>query len=493
MKNAKVKDEYLKQLESVYIIDSLPEIDTDAALTYSKEMTSEEKIQNLIQNLRLILDKQSALQIITDRIGKTKAITQKNSYNIQKDNLRDDGEATIFLLRDICNKKHGMFVCKINLSNLSELFNEQQGDLSKNLQKIKHNFAIIGSNGKMYMVDCAYRQFFSLSYNINSDELEQIDCGMFMLADEKRKKVAQQILKKGYIELTQENLKLYLDGFVMATSRDEALETPTIEQYKTILSKKQILYVDRIQYENQEFSEEDSKKYIIPSEPFIANNMELESVNPDLTDEEKLIKIVQGEREYLMRHFNLNKVRLAGLCVDSTRRVILDCTSKGFESAMFLSPQRYLGQDAEGHNCTIVNSKDKSYLIDCTYRQFFVKKYDAERHCGYYMIQDEKRRKVAEQILKYGWIEATPENLKAYMDGFEMARKQSLEETNISPEEYVKKLEETKPWPIHIVTSREICNVGEESRIWMSKIYEGAKELEMLEATKESIEKGDNQ
>ena len=76
------------------------------------------------------------------------------------------------------------------------------------------------------------------------------------------------------------------------------------------------------------------------------------------------------------------------------------------------------------------------------------------------MIADEKRKDVAEQILREGWVEATPENLKAYMDGFEMAKVESFEETGISAEEYMKRLTEHDTHPIHIVTPRQMVEAA---------------------------------
>lgn len=76
------------------------------------------------------------------------------------------------------------------------------------------------------------------------------------------------------------------------------------------------------------------------------------------------------------------------------------------------------------------------------------------------MIADEKRKAVAVQILKAGWVEATPENLKAYMDGFEMAKRGSFEETGISSEEYMKRLADHKTHPIHIVTLRQMIEAA---------------------------------
>lgn len=139
-----------------------------------------------------------------------------------------------------------------------------------------------------------------------------------------------------------------------------------------------------------------------------------------------------------------------------------------------------MGGDVEGHNCTIANSKSKSYLIDCTYRQFFENEKDTDAHCGYYMVQDEMRRRVAQQILRYGWIEATPENIKAYMDGFEMAKRHTLEETGISPAEYVRILEEAKKWPIHIVTPKTICEAAQKEKITLENLNSVAKVVEGL-------------
>ena len=62
--------------------------------------------------------------------------------------------------------------------------------------------------------------------------------------------------------------------------------------------------------------------------------------------------------------------------------------------------------------------ENKRYIIDCAYREFFSsssneKTQDSEHlSLEEFMSNDEIRRKLAKQILKYGWIEATPENLK---------------------------------------------------------------------------------
>lgn len=98
------------------------------------------------------------------------------------------------------------------------------------------------------------------------------------------------------------------------------------------------------------------------------------------------------------------------------------------------------------HSFAISTIGEKRYIIDCAYRQFFQTEENGEKtetlDLQETMSYDEQRKILTEHILKYGWIEATPENIKAYMDGFEMGKRKSFEETGISAEEYIKRLKE---------------------------------------------------
>lgn len=74
---------------------------------------------------------------------------------------------------------------------------------------------------------------------------------------------------------------------------------------------------------------------------------------------------------------------------------------------------------------------DKKYIIDLTYSQFFLSSENILEYLGMtyadlplpgiYMLQDEKRLKVARTLLERGWIEATDENIKSYFDGFALS------------------------------------------------------------------------
>ena len=117
-------------------------------------------------------------------------------------------------------------------------------------------------------------------------------------------------------------------------------------------------------------------------------------------------------------------------------------------------------------------------MIDCTYRQFFEE--SLSKHCGIYMINDETRRSVAEQILRNGWIEATPENIKAYMDGFEMGKRKSFEESGISADEYMNRFKEHETNPIHIVTPRQMVEVAIDINMTVEDIEQAGSLMESL-------------
>lgn len=99
--------------------------------------------------------------------------------------------------------------------------------------------------------------------------------------------------------------------------------------------------------------------------------------------------------------------------------------------------------NGKGYHCfSILEIKDKKYLVDGTYKQFFLLKrcllerigipYLGGCYAGGFMIMSESRRQVAEKLLKDGWILLTEEVFKDYMDGFFLSWRNGLyyEETD---------------------------------------------------------------
>lgn len=88
-----------------------------------------------------------------------------------------------------------------------------------------HHFTIVkvpmeNKTYKNYLVDCTYRQFFTKNNSnprrigIMIGPIRGASIGSYMIKTERRKEIAECILTKGYIEVTPEVIKEYLDAIV---------------------------------------------------------------------------------------------------------------------------------------------------------------------------------------------------------------------------------------------------------------------------------------
>lgn len=441
-------------LEHVYIVDTEPYIDYSKALNYSKTMTSNEKANYLVQNLRMVLGEQTLLKVATSSTthDRLKAPLKQDRYSIKNENFRGEERALVELLERIHGEKAEIFFDECNITDFSSILK----------QKAKsHYFSIATIDSKKYIIDLSYRQFFTLTNsNVKEDGVDiQLNPLIFMLQTSNKRNVLEQMLKYGFIEATPENLKNYTESIITTFLSKDSINQEILSRdfFEKYLNKG--ISQEKIPMNNQKGDKIKQQTFICESVPYIQKDVD-DEYNINMSAQEILTRIVQKERKHLMKQHDLLSEGLSGECEGSTKRIMLDCTSRGFD-AVFLAPGYYSPKKtrlvdgkniniprAEGHNCTFVNIHHKNYIIDCTYRQFFLD--DGREHCGKYMLTDKKREGVARQILKYGWIEATPENIKAYMDGFEMARMKSFENTGTSPDEYIGRLVAHKEFPIRM-------------------------------------------
>lgn len=113
-----------------------------------------------------------------------------------------------------------------------------------------------------------------------------------------------------------------------------------------------------------------------------------------------------------------------------------------FRQANFLvypvETQQVISSDVWGHSLLYVTFNNKEYLIDLTYKQFFLKRncqksnYLLDKnanfillspHPGYYYVLNPDKLNVAKQLLENGYLPATVDNLKIYFDSFYLTRK----------------------------------------------------------------------
>ena len=83
-----------------------------------------------------------------------------------------------------------------------------------------HSFNIAKYKGEYYIIDCTYRQFFSIAGNhferVGIVDSSGCKSGFFATQDKTRKKQAEELIEKGYIKIQVETLKQYLDPFTLS-------------------------------------------------------------------------------------------------------------------------------------------------------------------------------------------------------------------------------------------------------------------------------------
>lgn len=127
-----------------------------------------------------------------------------------------------------------------------------------------------------------------------------------------------------------------------------------------------------------------------------------------------------------------------GHCGEATHKIKKLCEKFGLEHQIIeinplfdkkcYSPFEEIFGDSIRHYASLIKLNDKKYLVDITYRQFFmINQNNINRigvpylnscNPGFFMMKNESYKKIAQHLINFGWIEATNQNLKAYFDGF---------------------------------------------------------------------------
>lgn len=100
-----------------------------------------------------------------------------------------------------------------------------------------HYFTILEIEDRKYLVDCTYKQFFQLKRGllerIGIPYLSGCGAGTFMMMDEERSKIAKKIIQDGFILLTDDVFKCYMDGFLLSWRNGTYYEEINDFSYKT--------------------------------------------------------------------------------------------------------------------------------------------------------------------------------------------------------------------------------------------------------------------
>ncbi len=176
---------------------------------------------------RMINNNQSSDEIMEYLVKCARQRLAKNEYDVRKaykyqnngyipfDMINMEGKCydTSSIIYTICIPNNiKCYTIKINAAF------HQDYDLLDGLGH--YYFNIVEIKGKKYIVDLTYKQFFKMSNNVierlGVRELTGCNPGVYMLQTNQRRKVSEELLSKGFIPYTPENLKAYLDGFALS-------------------------------------------------------------------------------------------------------------------------------------------------------------------------------------------------------------------------------------------------------------------------------------
>lgn len=214
------------------------------------------------------------------------------------------------------------------------------------------------------------------------------------------------------------------------------------------------------------------KTFITESNPVFDYYKE-DHINMNEKDNIILEKIVLLTRKELLKHHStlnpneaIKKMCFTNDCCKSSNIVKRICDDNDIKNYVIKIDPGFSDKDklcnGNGfHYFNIIKLNKKYYLIDCTYRQFFKTKGNFLEKIGLlnmqmclpgtFILMNEERMKVANKLLKDGWIELDEKILKTYLDSFAISYRNGLYyekthdysyETNYTPEDYINFLKE---------------------------------------------------
>lgn len=213
-----------------------------------KEFIIESKPNFNIQKFKNLKECSSSKDIIEYIVYETRkalalkhSLNKNNPVNLDIFSLENDCEFSSEKAKEICDS--------LNIeSYILEIYPGYSESAKLCNGNGFHMCNIIKLNNQYYLIDCTYRQFFTLNQNY-LDRIGIVDTsgcrpGRFMLMNDERKQIASTILKDGWIALDNNTLKHFLDGFTISfrnglyyeNTRDFTYTTPyTIEDYINFL------------------------------------------------------------------------------------------------------------------------------------------------------------------------------------------------------------------------------------------------------------------
>lgn len=207
LNRAYILDDDIEKLPNIYMVEQVPErfeIDNQilGEINVTDGLTTEQAIELLkwtVNNTRdnLIIESMNSGNKKEDVYGNsslmgTCGFSQFSTlYPLQKLGL----EVTINNVGDVCDTRHAYGTVLIPIKKDGKVIKER------------------------FLIDCTYRQFFTLPYNVAARYLSHSPfVGFFVSQDEEQIEFSKQLLKNGFVVASLENMEKYLKPFVYGSS-----------------------------------------------------------------------------------------------------------------------------------------------------------------------------------------------------------------------------------------------------------------------------------
>lgn len=182
--------------------------------------------------------------------------------------------------------------------------------------------------------------------------------------------------------------------------------------------------------------------YIMPTSPTFTYSKE-KTEKPNTDDSEIILDWLvhkarqrRSERVIWSKEWTIEHLSFENECVSLSKEIKeiclendIECEIKRINPGFEKTARLYDG--VKFHDFCIVTLYGEKYLVDCTYRQFFL----LQRNClecigipymsganpGIFMSQNEERKNVASTVLQRGWVPLTGQYVKHYFDGFALS------------------------------------------------------------------------
>lgn len=165
-------------------------------------------------------------------------------------------------------------------------------------------------------------------------------------------------------------------------------------------------------------------------------------------------------RAFEYRYPTINEVDVENNCVPVSLFIKELCDKWNIPSRVIIiwpgydSNRRLFGMSGF-HYANLLYINEEEYLVDLTYKQFFKKSKSFLEEigvvglcapvAGIFMLMNKERKRVAEELLRNGFIKINDNNFKAYCDGFTLSYRNGLYyeccdnhySTNYTKEDYI--------------------------------------------------------